>query len=208
MSNLRDSIHQHRVDVERANAPVIELSASNILAEQLSGTPEQILYALSVFEMANDRASSSGGAPPLETRIGRRPPACPATPGARRQYGGRHEWSVCSTTSIWKSGPRRCSTWRSTRTSIRSSGSKARGVSDFSIRAAMVAFLARPGPAQKLDAAQAILNAMAAETGEGGQRVRLEAARLIAILPEIFDRELRAAARSDAEVAGAAFGPW
>ena len=56
VTNLRDSIHQHRVDVERANAPVIELSASNILAEQLSGTPEQILYALSVFEMANDRA--------------------------------------------------------------------------------------------------------------------------------------------------------
>jgi HEAT repeat protein len=76
---------------------------------------------------------------------------------------------------------------------------------DFSIRAAMVAFLARPGPAQKLDAAKAILAAMVAETDEKGARVRLEAARLIAILPEVFDRELRTLLQDpDPEVAEAA----
>ena len=39
---------------------------------------------------------------------------------------------------------------------------------DFSLRAAMAAFLARPGPAQNLDAARAIIVAMVAESDEGG----------------------------------------
>ncbi|HEX6048694.1 MAG TPA: Npt1/Npt2 family nucleotide transporter, partial [Gemmatimonadaceae bacterium] len=52
VDNLRESIHQHRVDTERANAPVIERGASKLLAARLSGSPEEILYALSVFDMA------------------------------------------------------------------------------------------------------------------------------------------------------------
>jgi HEAT repeat protein len=76
---------------------------------------------------------------------------------------------------------------------------------DFSLRAAMTAFLARPGRAQNLDAAKAILGAMVAEAGPQGQRVRLEAARLIAILPDAFDRELRVLLQDeDADVASAA----
>ena len=62
---------------------------------------------------------------------------------------------------------------------------------DFSIRASMVAFLARPGRAQNADAARLMLSKMAEESGPDGQRTRLEAARLIGFLPDLFDRELR-----------------
>ena len=62
---------------------------------------------------------------------------------------------------------------------------------DFSLRAAMAAFLARPGRAQNLDAAQRFCPQMVDEAGPAGRRTRLEAARLLAILPDVFDRELR-----------------
>jgi hypothetical protein len=67
-------------------------------------------------------------------------------------------------------------------------------VGDFetsSIRASMVAFLARPGRAQNAEAARLMLAKMAEEAGPDGQRTRLEAARLISFLPDLFDRELR-----------------
>jgi HEAT repeat protein len=63
---------------------------------------------------------------------------------------------------------------------------------DFSIQAAVVAFLARPGRSQNLDAAKLLLSKMIEDPGETGQRARLEAARLMAVLPDAFDRELRA----------------
>jgi HEAT repeat protein len=76
---------------------------------------------------------------------------------------------------------------------------------DFSLRAAMAAFLARPGRAQNVEAARAIIAAMVAEVGAAGQRARVEAARLIAMLPDVFERELRKLLQDDdPEVAGAA----
>ena len=61
---------------------------------------------------------------------------------------------------------------------------------DFSIRAGVVAFLARPSQAQNLDAARAVLDAMVDEAGEARRRTRLEAARLIGVLPDQFGPQL------------------
>jgi len=58
---------------------------------------------------------------------------------------------------------------------------------DFSVRSAVVAFLAQPGEAQNLEAAQSILNSMVEEPGEEGVRSRMEAARLLGELPDRFD---------------------
>jgi hypothetical protein len=55
----------------------------------------------------------------------------------------------------------------------------------------MVAFLARPGRAQNLDAARLILEGMVRETGVAGARTRIEAARLLAWLPDAFEPQLR-----------------
>ncbi|HMF86973.1 MAG TPA: HEAT repeat domain-containing protein [Gemmatimonadaceae bacterium] len=68
---------------------------------------------------------------------------------------------------------------------------------DFSIQAAIVAFLAKPGRSQNIDAAKLLLSRMVYEQGEKGRRARLEAARLVSILPDIFDRELRALVDDD-----------
>jgi HEAT repeat protein len=57
---------------------------------------------------------------------------------------------------------------------------------DFSIRSAMAAFLARPGETQNLEAARHLLVSMVAEAGPGGVQTRMEAARLLGILPDDF----------------------
>ena len=73
---------------------------------------------------------------------------------------------------------------------------------DFSIRSAMAAFLARPGEAQNLEAARQLLASMVAEAGPEGTRTRMEAARLLGILPDDFGPLLsQLLADADVEVA-------
>ena len=55
------------------------------------------------------------------------------------------------------------------------------------VRSAVAAYLAHPGEAQNLETARKILEEMAGEEGEAGQRTRREAARLLGELPDSFD---------------------
>jgi hypothetical protein len=59
-------------------------------------------------------------------------------------------------------------------------------VEDFSIRAGMAAFLASPGPSQNLEAARVLLVAMAGWEGKDGVKDRLQAARVLALVPGVF----------------------
>jgi HEAT repeat protein len=75
---------------------------------------------------------------------------------------------------------------------------------DFSVRAAVVAVLARLGD-DRLEAARPLFDAMVAEEGEAGRRTRLEAARLAERQPLPFtDALLRLVADPDEEVAATA----
>ena len=58
---------------------------------------------------------------------------------------------------------------------------------DFSIRSAMVSFLAQPGETQNLEVAQLMLSTMVRDEDP---RTRLEAARLLERLPDAFDAQL------------------
>ena len=58
---------------------------------------------------------------------------------------------------------------------------------DFSVSSAVVAYLARPGETQILEAAQQILTTMVGEASPDRQRHRVEAARLLGELPDCFD---------------------
>jgi len=61
---------------------------------------------------------------------------------------------------------------------------------DFSIRAGVVSFLATPGESQNIPAAAEILDQMVRKTGPEGRESRLEAARLVAMLPPEFPEPL------------------
>lgn len=190
--NLRDSIHQHRVDAERSAAPLIEKMASELLASQLQGDARQILYALSFFEAAHDKAVHPAvrgllrhEAPEVRKQaiivLARAGDASVKPDVEKLLYDPNLEVrteALMYLTQYAHLDPLE---------RIEQLGN----FPDFSIRAAMVAFLARPGRTQKLDAARLMLTAMAEEKGPEGVRVRIEAARLLAILPDVFDRELR-----------------
>jgi hypothetical protein len=61
-----------------------------------------------------------------------------------------------------------------------------------SISSAMAIFLARPGPTQKLDMVRLLIDGAMTRDGADGELARLEAARLLATLPEGFDEQLLA----------------
>lgn len=201
LENLRDSIHQHRVDIERASTPVIERSTAALLTTSLRGTPEQILYALRLLEQSQDRRVPP--AVPLLLRhdlpkIRARALALLIRAGddtvrpevERLLYD--HDLAVRTEALLYLSELSHVDPLER----IERLGE----FPDFSIRAGMTAFLARAGRTQNLDAARLILNGMAREPGAAGQRTRAEAARLIGILPDHFDHELRLLLQDDSPV--------
>jgi AAA family ATP:ADP antiporter len=207
VENLRESIYQHRVDAERSAAPVIERTASDLLVTQLqTGTPEQISYALNLLEASNDRRAY----PVVRDLITHDSPEVrahairwlarhgdPELNGPIEQLLHDPHFEVRTEALLYLTQHAHLDPLER----IEQLGE----FPDFSLRAAMAAFLARPGRAQNVEAARAIVSAMVREKGEAGRRTRLEAAQLLASVPDLFDQELRTLLDDpDPEVVGAA----
>jgi ATP:ADP antiporter, AAA family len=192
VENLRESIHQHRVDAEQASMPVLDRDATAVISSRLKGDTKEIAYALGLFEMAHDRAihpAVKGLLHHTAPEIRRQAIALLARAGDASVKPEVEELlrdpnlqvrteALLYLTTLDRTDPL---------TRIEELGD----FEDFSIRAALVAFLARPGRSQNLDAARLVLAKMVDESGPPGQRTRLEAARLLSMLPDAFDRELR-----------------
>jgi AAA family ATP:ADP antiporter len=207
VENLRESIYQHRVDAERAAAPVIERAASDLLIAQVkNGTPEQILYALRLLDASHDqrvhpvvRELIDHESPEVRAHavhlLTREGDADVTERVERLLYDPHHE--VRTEALLYLTQHAHIDPLER----IEQLGE----FPDFSLRAAMAAFLARPGRAQNVEAARAIVGAMVSETGPRGKRTRLEAAQLLAAVPDVFDQELRKLLEDpDPEVVGAA----
>jgi HEAT repeat protein len=203
VENLRESIHQHRVDYERAMMPVIDRDTTQLISSRLKGDTREIAYALNLFELAHDRKVH----PAVRGLLHHDDPAIRQQ--AVRLLARAGDATVKQEVEALLRDPA-----LEVRTEallyltafdhsdplerIEALGD----FEDFSIRAALVAFLARPGRTQNVDAARLLLAKMVDERGEGGRRTRLEAARLMKILPDLFERELRALVEDeDVEVA-------
>ncbi|MGE0865671.1 MAG: Npt1/Npt2 family nucleotide transporter, partial [Vicinamibacterales bacterium] len=206
VENLRESIHQHRVDSERASMPVLDRDTTAVISSRLKGSTREIAYALSLFEMAHDRKVH----PAVRGLLNHEQPEIRRQAVSLLARAG--DASVKAEVEKLLRDPN-----LEVRTEallyltafdqvdplerIEALGD----FEDFSIRAALVAFLARSGPTQNVEAARLLLAKMAEEDGEPGRRTRLEAARLIATQPDLFERELRTLLDDDdVEVARAA----
>ena len=193
VENLRESIHQHRVDHERAMMPVIDRNTTQIISSRLKGDTSEIAYALSLFELAHERKvhpAVRGLLSHDEPSIRQQAIRLLARAGDVTVKDEVEELlrdpnlevrteALLYLTAFDQSDPLQ---------RIEQLGE----FEDFSIRAAVVAFLARPGRTQNVDAARLLLAKMVEEPGDEGRRTRLEAARLLAILPDLFEREVRA----------------
>jgi ATP:ADP antiporter, AAA family len=206
VENLRESIHQHRVDSERAAMPVIDRDTTAHITSRLKGSPKEIAYALSLFELAHDRKIH----PAVRGLL--RHDAPEIRQQAIRLLARAGDATVKKEVEQLVKDPS-----LAVRTEALlyltefDAGDPLQRIEalgdfeDFSIQAALVAFLARPGRSQNLDAAKLLLSKMIDTPGEEGRRGRLEAARLLSVLPDAFDRELKTLLDDeDMEVAQAA----
>jgi AAA family ATP:ADP antiporter len=193
VGTLRDSIRQHRLDTEKATTAVLDRSTTDIIATNLRATdPKEVLYALSLFEAERQQSAH----PAVRELLGH-----PAVEVRRKAL------SILSTIRDKTLLPQMEELLRDPDLEVRTEAllylsrhtqmdpleriQEIGDFADFSIRSAIVAFLARPGEAQNLDAARQILDGMVTEAGSEGQRTRLEAARLIGMVPDGFDDQLR-----------------
>jgi AAA family ATP:ADP antiporter len=207
VSTIHDSIHRHRLDTERAASTTIERSAAEALRAKLSaGEPADVRYALSLLEVQQSRSWLPALRHLLshpEADIRRRAMSLLRSAGDREiaeravrllqdsDLGVRTEALLYLTREMHVDPLAQ----------IQQLGD----FEDFSIRAGMAAFLASPGASQNLDAARALIETMAAAAGREGARERVEAARLIALVPDAFlDVLIRLIRDEDESVARAA----
>lgn len=189
MGALKEAISTHRVDAEQATAPVLDRATTRLLAANLSvSDPNEILYALSLFEVERQRAAH----PAIRALLTH--PASNVRQKAIAILSAAGDKTVLQQVQSLLHDPdlnvRTEALLYLTHhahvdplTLIDEPGEFA----DFSIRSAVVAYLATPGEAQNIETARRVLEGMATEAGLEGQRTRLEAARLLGLLPDRFD---------------------
>jgi AAA family ATP:ADP antiporter len=186
---LKESISQHRFDVEQASTLALDRSTMDFLTSKiLASDPEEILYALSLFGVERQRAAH----PVIRGLLSH--PAPEVRQKALAVLSAAGDKSVLPSIEALLKDPDR---------NVRTEAmlylvyhahidplallAEVGDFADYSVRSAVAAFLARPGEAQRPEAASQILNEMASEAGEEGQRTRLEVARLLGELPDSFD---------------------
>ncbi len=204
VGTLRECIQKHRLDTERASAPVLDRSTLDIFAANLSpADPKELLYSLSLFEVGKQQAAH-----PAVRALLNHPDAAVRQKALSILAGARDRTILPQVEKMLLDPSLEVRTEALLYLCHHSHMDPLERIqqlgdfSDFSIRSAMVAFLARPGETQNLEAARIMLDAMVNESGAEGQRTRLEAARLIGSLPDEFEPQLRhLLADEDPEVA-------
>lgn len=183
VSAIEASIHQHRLDTERISAARLDASVRETLAAHLqSPDPEVVVQALETISRMKIAAPSG----PVHTLL--QHPNAEIRARALALLGANGDRTAGSTAERMLHDPDLNVRTQALLYLSRSGGfdplrriEELGDFADFSIRAAMVAFLASPGPTRNEDAARVLLEQMAASDEP---RDRAEAARVLAIVPD------------------------
>jgi AAA family ATP:ADP antiporter len=201
LANLGESIHNYRLDAERASATVLDKAATEMLAGRLHGNdPRQILYALELFG-ASHRKAAHPAVRGLLTH-----PSADVRRSAVKVLDTTGDTTVQSEVERLLYDPDLAVRTEAmlyvahhTRVDPLERIEQLGDFADFSIRSAMVSFLTQPGRHENLEAARVLLDGM---VNDPDLRARVEAARLIGRLPDTFETELGVLLRApEAEVA-------
>ncbi len=188
LSTLTAGMREHRLEVDHAVAPVLDRSTTEVLAANLSASdPGEILYALAMFESGQKQASH----PAIRDLLNHPAPevrkkAISILAAARDKAVLPQIESLLEDASLDVRTEALLYLAHYAHVDPLDRIQELGDFADFSIRSAMAAFLARPGETQNLEAARHLLVSMVAEGGPGGTQTRMEAARLLGILPDDF----------------------
>jgi len=191
--NLTETIQQHRLDSERASAPVVDRSMGDLIASKLAANnPDDVLYGMGLLEVSQQRTTH-----PAVRALLRHPSAAVRSRAVAILCEARDASVRAIVEDLLHDEDLQVRTEALLyMTYIAHVDPLARiqeigDFQDFSVRSAVVAFLAQPGETQNLEAASMILDTMVAERDAAGARTRMEAARIIGALPDRFERQLR-----------------
>ncbi|HZD31551.1 MAG TPA: Npt1/Npt2 family nucleotide transporter, partial [Candidatus Angelobacter sp.] len=186
---LQDSISQHRLDAESASTLALDRATSDLLESRIrTSVPEDILYALGLFEVERQRKAH----PVVRGLLHH------ASPAVRQKAV-----SILSAVGDKSVRPTIEGLLLDPDAGVRTEAmlylvyqaqvdpltllTEIGGCDDFSVRSGIAVYLARPGEAQNIETARQILVGMSRESGEVGERTRLELARILGELTDSFD---------------------
>jgi ATP:ADP antiporter, AAA family len=185
---IQASIHRHRIDSEQVPAGSLDRSAATALAEKLAAAnAADVKYALDLLETQ----PLSGLERPVRKLLSHADPdirrrALAMLSAARDTSISRTATELLRDSDIGVRTEALLYVTREMRVDPLRQLEELGEFEDFSIRAGMAAFLSSPGPSQNLDAARVILTVMAQSEGEPGLRDRLQAARVLSLVPGLF----------------------
>jgi AAA family ATP:ADP antiporter len=190
VANLEDSIHNYRLDAERASTAGLDRAATDLLARQLGGDePAEVLYALRMLGVAGHRGTHPAVRGLLQH------PSEEVRAEAIRVLDESSDAGVQAQVEKMLYDPALAVRTQAllyvahhARIDPLDRIEQLGEFSDFSIRAAMVTFLAQPGPTSNVEAARLLLDRMLQDEEP---RTRYEAARLLELLPDHFEDQLR-----------------
>ena len=186
---LKESINQHHLDAQQASTVALDRSAADLLADKiLASDPEEILYALSLFEVERQRAAH----PVIRGLLNH--PAPSVRQKAISILSAADDKSVQQSIEPLLKDPDRSVRTEAMLYLVHHSHvdpltmlAELGDCADFSVRSAVAAYLARPGEAQSLETARQLLHDLSQQSGQESQRCRMEVARLLGELPDSFD---------------------
>lgn len=206
---IESSIHRHRIDSEEIAAGSLDRTATSALAAKLeSADTTDVLYALDLLETQN----ASDVERPLRRLLAHELPdirrrALAMLSAARDTSISRTATAMLRDPDIGVRTEALLYVTREMRVDPLRQLEDLGEFEDFSIRAGMAAFLASPGPSQNLDAARVMLTTMARSEGKAGVNDRLQAARVLSLVPGLFtDLLILLIGDPDAAVARQAIG--
>ncbi len=190
VTNLQDSIYQNRVDMERASRIGLDRQATDLLSRQLVGQdPTEVLYALKMLGAGNSHSTHPavrGLMSHADPEI-RREAIRVLDEGADTGATGAVEKALYDP-DLHVRTQALLYVAHHTQVDPLDRIEQIGDFADFSIRAAMVTFLSQPGQHENLDAARLLLDRMLQDDAPEAQ---LEAARLLELLPDQFEDQIR-----------------
>jgi len=186
---LKESINHHRLKAEYVSALELDWSTSELLANKLQvSNSNEILYALTFYE------PGSGRAPHPVIRNLLQNPSSEVRQKALAILSASKDTSILLTVEGMLKDPDIAVRTEAMLFLVHHAHidplmllHEMSEVENFSVRSAVAAYLARPGEAHNHETAKKLLEGMAREEGETGERTRQEVARLLGELPDAFD---------------------